>query len=158
MGLSILLLLLCLFFTPISAANLFTLVYKGCASQSFSNGGSAQTLATLSSSLTAKSASSKFYKTTSSSSMGQSISGLFQCRGDLSNKDCAACVQNLLPMLTSLCGNAVAARVQLNGCYALYQVPDFWRIREWFGFGWPGFSFFGEIGSGSLVKFWFCFW
>ncbi|ONK57323.1 uncharacterized protein A4U43_C10F18890 [Asparagus officinalis] len=129
MGLSILLLLLLsLLFTPISAANLFTLVYKGCASQSFSNGGSAQTLATLSSSLTAKSASSKFYKTTSSSSAGQSISGLFQCRGDLSNKDCAACVQNLLPMLSSLCGNAVAARVQLNGCYALYQVSGFPQI------------------------------
>ncbi|XP_074558798.1 plasmodesmata-located protein 3-like [Curcuma longa] len=122
--------LLCL--SPLaSAGDLYNLVYKGCANQSLSGGGAAygQTLAAMSTSLTTQAASSKFYKTTASSSYGgQSLFGLFQCRGDLSNSDCSACVARLLPMWPSLCGASAAARVQLAGCYALYQVSGFPQI------------------------------
>ncbi|ONK57372.1 uncharacterized protein A4U43_C10F19410 [Asparagus officinalis] len=98
----------------------------GCASNGGGSRGPAsqQALSALSSALIAQSASSKFFKT-SSSSTGQQISGLFQCREDLSSSDCAACVQHLLPMWSSLCGSSVAARIQLTGCYALYQVSGF---------------------------------
>ncbi|CAL9154082.1 unnamed protein product [Musa hybrid cultivar] len=119
------------FLSPAAAGDLYNLVYKGCANQSFPGGAAAygQALAALSSSFATRAATSKFYKTTASSANGgQSLFGLFQCRGDLSSSDCSACVSRLLPMWPSLCGYAAAARVQLSGCYALYQVSGFPQI------------------------------
>ncbi|MQL94462.1 hypothetical protein Taro_027112 [Colocasia esculenta] len=114
-----------------SAADLYDLVYKGCANQSFPSGGlaSQQVLASLSSTLVTQSATGKFYKTTASVGGGQpSIFGLFQCRGDLSASDCAACVGRIPTMWSRLCGQAVAARVQLNGCVALYEISGFPQV------------------------------
>jgi hypothetical protein len=71
---------------PVSCADLYALIYKGCANQTFPGGGLPPTIAALSSALSAQSASAKFYKTSSSSASAPSTSvfGLFQCRGDLS--------------------------------------------------------------------------
>lgn len=113
------------------AANLYDLVYKGCANQTFPSGGlaSQQALSSLSSTLASQSATAKFYKTTASAGGGQpSLFGLFQCRGDLSASDCAACVGRIPTMWGRLCGLAVAARVQLTGCYALYEVSGFPQV------------------------------
>ncbi|RWW27766.1 hypothetical protein GW17_00007793, partial [Ensete ventricosum] len=111
---------------PAVAGDLCSLVYKGCANQTLSG---MQPIAALSSALTARAATAKFYKTTASSAGGgQPLLGLFQCRGDLSSSDCSACVGCVLPMWTSLCGPAAATRIQLNGCYALYQVSGFPQV------------------------------
>ncbi|KAJ6851992.1 cysteine-rich repeat secretory protein 11-like [Iris pallida] len=129
MGIPKALLLLFLFFFlfQISApADVYSLVYKGCASSG--NAVSPPAVAALSSALLAQSSSSRFFKTTSSPSSGQSIFGLFQCRGDLSNADCSSCLGRLLPKWSSLCGPSAAARVQLAGCYALYQVSGFPQV------------------------------
>uniref|UniRef100_A0A1D1Y257 Cysteine-rich repeat secretory protein 11 n=1 Tax=Anthurium amnicola TaxID=1678845 RepID=A0A1D1Y257_9ARAE len=123
---------LALLLAPTSAADLYELVYKGCANQTFPSGGLTyqQALASLSSTLIAQSATSKFYKTTASAAgAGQaSLSGLFQCRGDLGSSDCASCVRRIPAMWASLCGLAVAARVQLNGCYGLYEISGFRQV------------------------------
>ncbi|PKA52103.1 Cysteine-rich repeat secretory protein 3 [Apostasia shenzhenica] len=115
-----------------SAASIYDLVYKGCANQQFPGagaGGSQQILAALSSSLISQSSVTKFYKTTTaSSSSGQPIFGLFQCRGDLSSSDCSACIAKAVPMWSSICGATVAARVQLAGCYALYEISGFPQV------------------------------
>ncbi|RWW73317.1 hypothetical protein BHE74_00018830 [Ensete ventricosum] len=122
-----------LFLFPAVAGDLYSLVYKGCANQTLSGNSAAyvQPLAALSSALTARAASAKFYKTTTTSSAGggRPLFGLFQCRGDLPPSDCSACVGRVLFMWTSLCGTtAAAARVQLNGCYALYQSSGFPQV------------------------------
>ncbi|KAH7691007.1 Gnk2-homologous domain-containing protein [Dioscorea alata] len=111
------------------AADLYSLIYKGCANGSLGGGAATQqAIASISSSLITQSSSSKFYKTSTSSS-GQSLSGLYQCRGDLSGSDCAACINRVIPMWSSLCGPmAAAARVQLTGCYALYQAAGFPQV------------------------------
>ncbi|KAG0486232.1 hypothetical protein HPP92_008327 [Vanilla planifolia] len=112
-----------------NAASIYDLIYKGCANQQFPGGGGAQqTLASLSSTLISQSAATTFYKTTTSSSSGQPIFGLFQCRGDLSASDCSACVAKAIPQWSSLCGSAVAARIQLAGCYALYEISGFPQV------------------------------
>ncbi|KAG1354024.1 plasmodesmata-located protein 2 [Cocos nucifera] len=118
------------FISPAPAADLYALVYKGCANQTFGGGAaSQQALITLTSSLTAHAATAKFYKTSSSSSAGgQALFGLYQCRGDLSPSDCSACVGRAVSMWSYLCGLAVAARVHLTGCYALYQVSGFPQV------------------------------
>ncbi|XP_015168149.1 cysteine-rich repeat secretory protein 3-like isoform X1 [Solanum tuberosum] len=106
------------------------LIYKGCAKQDLSDpsGVYSQALSSLFGTLVSQSSKSKFYKTSTGS--GQStISGLFQCRGDLSNVDCYKCVSGLPILIDKLCGSKpVAARIQLYGCYMLYEVAGFPQI------------------------------
>ncbi|KAK2643752.1 hypothetical protein Ddye_018947 [Dipteronia dyeriana] len=119
------------FFTNLteSATDYSTLVYKGCAKQTFQDpsGLYSQALSALFGSLVSQSTKTKFYKTTSGT--GQtSITGIFQCRGDLSNNDCYNCVSKLPVLSDKLCGKTIASRVQLLGCYILYEVAGFSQI------------------------------
>ncbi|CAL5208084.1 unnamed protein product [Lathyrus oleraceus] len=112
-----------------SSSDYTTLIYKGCSKETFTdpNGLYSQTLSTLFGSLVSQSTKTKFYKTTSGSGQN-SITGLFQCRGDLTNSDCYNCV-NKLPILSNkLCGKTIAARIQLLGCYLLYEVVGYVQI------------------------------
>ncbi|PWA98983.1 Gnk2-homologous domain-containing protein [Artemisia annua] len=105
------------------------LVYKGCAKQPLSDptGVYSSALSAIFGTLIQQSSKSKFYKTTSGA--GQtSVSGLFQCRGDLSNVECYTCVSRLPILMDKLCGKTVAARIQLLGCYMLYEVSGFAQI------------------------------
>ncbi|XP_078173831.1 plasmodesmata-located protein 3-like [Carex rostrata] len=116
--------------TPIAGASNSDLVYKGCSNQTSANTGITSAISAVATSLTTQSASSKFYKTTSSNSGGGgAVFGLFQCRGDLNPSDCSTCVSQALPMWAQLCGpTAAAARVQLTGCLALYQIQGFPQV------------------------------
>ncbi|GAB2217789.1 hypothetical protein Drorol1_Dr00001001 [Drosera rotundifolia] len=105
------------------------LVYKGCSKQDFSdpNGVYSQALAALFGSLVQQSSKSNFYKTTSTA--GQTtISGLYQCRGDLTGGSCYSCVSKMPLLVGQLCGNVIAARVQLLGCYFLYEFSGFPQV------------------------------
>ncbi|PIM99599.1 hypothetical protein CDL12_27904 [Handroanthus impetiginosus] len=117
--------------TPLSksADDNTKIVYKGCAKQSLSDptGVYSQALSSLFGTLIAQSSKAKFFKTTSGS--GQTtITGLFQCRGDLSNVDCYTCVSKLPILIDKLCGRPIAARMHLFGCYMLYEVAGFTQI------------------------------
>ncbi|KAJ4870630.1 Cysteine-rich repeat secretory protein 3 [Raphanus sativus] len=61
-----------------------TLIYKGCAKQQFSDpsGLYSQALSAMFGSLVTQSTKTRFYKTTTGTSQ-TTITGLFQCRGDL---------------------------------------------------------------------------
>ncbi|KAF7837421.1 Cysteine-rich repeat secretory protein 3 [Senna tora] len=112
-----------------SSSDYTTLVYKGCSKETFTdpNGFYSQSLSALFGSLVSQSTKAKFYKATAGN--GQTaITGLFQCRGDLSNSDCYNCVSRLPVLSNKLCGKTVAARVQLLGCYMLYEVSGFAQI------------------------------
>ncbi|KAK9289325.1 hypothetical protein L1049_007480 [Liquidambar formosana] len=88
---------------------------------------SKEALSALYGSLVSESFKTKFYKTTTGG--GQTtISGLFQCRGDLSNVDGYSCVSKLPQTFDQLCGKTVATRIQLFGCYILYEVAGFAQI------------------------------
>ncbi|XP_027367057.1 cysteine-rich repeat secretory protein 3-like isoform X2 [Abrus precatorius] len=112
-----------------SASDFTTLVYKGCSKETFTdpNGVYSQALSALFGSLVSQSTKGKFFKATTGS--GQTtITGLFQCRGDLTNSDCYNCVSRLPVLSDKLCGKTIAARVQLLGCYMLYEVAGFAQI------------------------------
>ncbi|KAL7084336.1 hypothetical protein ACP275_14G218300 [Erythranthe tilingii] len=114
-----------------AAEDYTSLVFKGCADQNFHdfNGMYKQTLETLLDDLTSKSSAVKFYKATSGDGGGSSaINGLFQCRGDLSNDDCYRCMKRAPEMASKLCGEALAARVQLSGCYLRYEISGFRQV------------------------------
>jgi hypothetical protein len=116
---------------PVSCADIYALIYKGCANQSFPGGAVPPTVPALASTLSAQSSSAKFFKTSSSPSAAASstsVFGLFQCRGDLSASDCASCVSRATSAWSNVCGASVAARVQLAGCLALYEVSGFPQV------------------------------
>ncbi|KAL2236397.1 cysteine-rich repeat secretory protein 3-like isoform X1 [Sesamum indicum] len=109
-----------------SASASTNLVFKGCADQNLDNfnGFYKQTLQNLLDTLSSKSSAAKFYNATSGDG-SSAIDGLFQCRGDLSNDDCNNCVERAQALAQKLCGQAVAARVQLNACYLRYEISGF---------------------------------
>ncbi|CAH9091788.1 unnamed protein product [Cuscuta epithymum] len=112
-----------------SESDYTSLIYKGCAKQELSDpsGVYSQALSTLYGSLIAQSSKTKFFKA-STGSNPSTVTGLFQCRGDLSNVDCYNCVNRLPILIDKLCGRPMAARIQLFGCYMLYEVSGFPQI------------------------------
>ncbi|KZV34023.1 cysteine-rich repeat secretory protein 3-like [Dorcoceras hygrometricum] len=112
-----------------SADDYTSLVYKGCANQPLSDpsGVYSQAISSLYGTLIAQSSKARFFKTAAGTSQS-TINGLFQCRGDLSNVDCYNCVSGLPVLIDKLCGKAIAARVQLSGCYMLYEVAGFQQV------------------------------
>ncbi|KAK3200786.1 hypothetical protein Dsin_024201 [Dipteronia sinensis] len=111
------------------------LVYKNCTSQQkftgLSHESHSQALSILFQELLPQSSQSRFSKATAGGD-NNAVSGLFQCRGDLTNRDCYECVNTLPEILSkNLCTNKdVAARIQLNGCYFHYETDEF--IEETF--------------------------
>ncbi|KAK4273677.1 hypothetical protein QN277_017021 [Acacia crassicarpa] len=113
----------------ISAADFTDLVYKGCADQKFQDpsGIYSQNLKSLVATLVAQSAQKVFASTTSGDGQN-AIRGLYQGRGDLSNSNCYKCVSKIPDMLDKLCGQVVAVRIQLNGCYLRYEIVEFKQV------------------------------
>ncbi|KAJ9547913.1 hypothetical protein OSB04_020456 [Centaurea solstitialis] len=114
-----------------TTSGLTNLIYKGCANQNFQDSSSSENLKSLYENLVSQSSITNFFKTTSAGdgndqSTATSITGLYQCRGDLSNGDCNTCVKKLPEMMKKLCNvDTIAARVQLGGCYLRYEVIGF---------------------------------
>ncbi|KAL0459360.1 UNVERIFIED_CONTAM: Plasmodesmata-located protein 3 [Sesamum latifolium] len=125
-------LILSLFSILCSSSDNSNLVFKGCADQNFQdfNGIYKQALRGLLDGLVSQSSAAKFYKTTSGDgpSSSSAINGLFQCRGDLSSGECNSCVKRTPGLAQKLCGEAIAARVQLNGCYLRYEIAGFRQV------------------------------
>ncbi|WCJ38204.1 plasmodesmata-located protein 1 [Euphorbia peplus] len=118
-----------MFVVPTKAADYTNLVFKGCANQKFQDpsGIYSQNLKNLMQSLVSQS-SAKSYAATSSGDGQTAISGLFQCRGDLTNSQCYTCVSKIPNLVNKLCGEVVAVRVQLSGCYLSYEVAGFKQV------------------------------
>ncbi|KAF3943419.1 hypothetical protein CMV_030022 [Castanea mollissima] len=103
------------------------LVYKGCAKQNFPDPIYSQNLKTLLSSLVSQASQKTFYTTTSGDGQN-AMMGLYQCRGDLTLPNCYSCVNTIISRADKLCGKAVAARIQLSGCYLRYEVVGFKQV------------------------------
>ncbi|XP_041016688.1 plasmodesmata-located protein 2-like [Juglans microcarpa x Juglans regia] len=103
-----------------------TLVYKNCESQTSTDPTKSytETLSALFHELLAHSSQSKFFKAVELYNE-MAISGLFQCRGDISDEECYDCVNALSQISNSLCSQSMAARVQLLGCYTHYEADGF---------------------------------
>ncbi|KAJ6360028.1 hypothetical protein OIU77_004104 [Salix suchowensis] len=97
-----------------------TLVYKKCSNRSDSTESHSQTLSSLFQELLPRSSTFRFNKTTAGDE-NIGISAFFQCRNDLSNDECYHCVNTIPRVSNSLCKQALAARVHLDGCYLKYE-------------------------------------
>ncbi|GMJ00747.1 plasmodesmata-located protein 1, PLASMODESMATA-LOCATED PROTEIN 1A [Hibiscus trionum] len=114
-----------------TAADFTNLVFKGCADQKFQDptGVYSQNLKTLLQTLVSQS-SRRTFSTAASGEGANAITGLYQCRGDLTTSQCYSCVSKTPELSDKLCGKAVAARVQLSGCYLRYEVAGFKQVPE----------------------------
>ncbi|XP_039048123.1 plasmodesmata-located protein 1-like [Hibiscus syriacus] len=120
------------YFSHVSTAADYTnLVFKGCADQKFQDpsGIYSQNLKTLMQTLVSQSSHTTFSTATSGGGANE-ISGLYQCRGDVTTSQCYGCVSKIPELSDKLCGGAVAARVQLSGCYLRYEVAGFKQVPE----------------------------
>ncbi|KAF5784878.1 putative Gnk2-like domain-containing protein [Helianthus annuus] len=108
-----------------SSVDLTKFIYKGCANQKFQDpsGISSQNLQSLYQTLITQSSSTNFFNTTTGNNqLTTSVTGLYQCRGDLPNSDCNTCVKKIPQTIQKVCGgDTIAARVQLDGCYLRYE-------------------------------------
>ncbi|CAI9303462.1 unnamed protein product [Lactuca saligna] len=123
------LLVLSIYSSTSSYADLTTFVYKGCANEKFQDGYgiSSQNLKSLYSNLISQSSTTNFYNTTTENAqLTTSITGVYQCRGDLSNSDCNTCIKKIPERIEKVCGgDTIAAIFQLDGCYMRYEVVGF---------------------------------
>ncbi|KAJ8749097.1 hypothetical protein K2173_013704 [Erythroxylum novogranatense] len=126
-----LIIILVAFVSHANCADFINLVYKGCADQKFQDpsGIYSQNLQNLFNTLVSQSSQKNFSTATSGDSQA-AISGLYQCRGDLTITQCYTCVSKISESVEKLCGKVVAARVQLNGCYLKYEVVGFKQVSE----------------------------
>lgn len=53
------------------------------------------------------------------------VYGLYQCRGDLRVRDCAACVATAINQIAVLCPDTCGGSLQLDGCLLRYERFDF---------------------------------
>ncbi|XP_057807368.1 plasmodesmata-located protein 8 isoform X2 [Salvia miltiorrhiza] len=53
------------------------------------------------------------------------VFGLHQCRGDLSPRDCAACIAGAINQIAVLCPDTYGASLQLDACFLRYERADF---------------------------------
>ncbi|KAG4138839.1 hypothetical protein ERO13_D07G158000v2 [Gossypium hirsutum] len=114
-----------------TAADYTNLVFKGCADQKFQDpsGVYLQNLKNLMQDLVSQS-SQRTFSTAASGEDPNAINGLYQCRGDLSTSQCYSCVSKIPKISDKVCGKAVAARVQLSGCYLRYEIAGFKQVPE----------------------------
>lgn len=103
-------------------------VYKGCSEQKLGQQ-SSENLQTLLSSLVAASGQKTFAATTTGDGQN-AVTGVYQCRGDLSASDCYLCISKIPSKISKLCGDVAAARIQLNGCYLRYEVVGFRQVPQ----------------------------
>uniref|UniRef100_A0A7N0T7C6 Gnk2-homologous domain-containing protein n=1 Tax=Kalanchoe fedtschenkoi TaxID=63787 RepID=A0A7N0T7C6_KALFE len=124
-------LILTVFIQIAAAADYTAYVYKGCAQQSFPDPSDAYTatVTSLFNTLIPQSLNTSFASATAGQGPA-AISGLYQCRGDLKPTDCHDCVARLPALSAKFCGKAVAARVQLAGCYSQYEVAGFKQVAD----------------------------
>ncbi|KAJ9153057.1 hypothetical protein P3X46_026546 [Hevea brasiliensis] len=66
----------------------------------------------------------------SPSSSQDTLYGLFQCRGDLSNGDCARCVASAVSQLGTLCIDSCGGALQLDGCFVKYDNISFLGVED----------------------------
>ena len=106
-----------------------TFIYAGCSPSKYDPGtpfeGNLKSLLTSITSASPNGAYSSFTAGSNGTAGDGAAYGLYQCRGDLGNGDCAACVREALAQLNQVCPAAYAASLQLEGCYVRYDTSNF---------------------------------
>ncbi|KAL5553231.1 hypothetical protein UlMin_040632 [Ulmus minor] len=66
----------------------------------------------------------------STTSSKETLSGLFQCRGDLNSDACSRCVRQAVSQLGPLCLDSCGGALQLEGCFVKYDNATFLGVED----------------------------
>ncbi|KAL5216759.1 hypothetical protein ABZP36_008160 [Zizania latifolia] len=106
-----------------------TFIYAGCSPSKYQPGtpfeGNLDSLFTSFVSSAPNGGYNSFTAGSNGTGDGAAAYGLYQCRGDLGNDDCAACVRDAVMQINQVCASAYAASLQLEGCYVRYDSSNF---------------------------------
>ncbi|XP_020586102.1 cysteine-rich repeat secretory protein 12-like [Phalaenopsis equestris] len=122
------LLLLLLSSTTTFSGDPTTTIYSTCSKSQYPPNSPYQS--NLNSLLSSLSAASSFTLYSQFSTSSPSISGLFQCHGDLSIPRCSACLRSAISLLPSLCPSSSSSSIQLHGCYLRYGSDSFIGLAD----------------------------
>ncbi|RWR75063.1 Gnk2 domain-containing protein [Cinnamomum micranthum f. kanehirae] len=107
-------------------------VYGGCSEIKFENESPFES--NLDSLLTSilNSATFSLYNnfTISSPEPHPTLYGLYQCRGDISTADCAACVKDAVSQLPHYCFHSCGGTLQLDACHVRYSNESFLGVPD----------------------------
>ncbi|KAK4805000.1 hypothetical protein SAY86_004817 [Trapa natans] len=122
------------FFLPVSSysGTLDDFVYGGCSHQKYYPGSPYESnLDSLLTSIVNSAAFSSYSNfTAAGASPMDAIYGMYQCRGDLPELDCAACVSHAVIRTRALCPGTCGAAAQLEGCYVKYDNSTFLGVED----------------------------
>ncbi|KAJ8440030.1 hypothetical protein Cgig2_020518 [Carnegiea gigantea] len=119
--------------TATLSSPLTSFVYGGCSHLKYTSDEAAAYKANLNALLTSlvnSATYSSYNHLTIHGGEGSSIHGLYQCRGDLSMPDCAACVSYSAARLAGFCPGSCGAAIQLLGCFLKYDNDSFVGIED----------------------------
>ncbi|KAF7002782.1 hypothetical protein CFC21_018217 [Triticum aestivum] len=109
-----------------TGADTGTFIYAGCSPSKYQPGTPYEgNLKSLLASITSAAPNAAYSSFANGTGDGAAAYGLYQCRGDLGNAECAACVRDALAQLNQVCPGAYAASLQLEGCYVRYDGANF---------------------------------
>ncbi|XP_022942019.1 cysteine-rich repeat secretory protein 12-like [Cucurbita moschata] len=107
-------------------------VYGGCSQSKYTPGSTIES--NINSLLTSLLTSSSFTLytnfTVAGAGAGDTVYGLFQCRGDLKNVACGKCVTHAVAQLGSICLDACGGALQLEGCFVKYDNVSFLGVED----------------------------
>ncbi|GKV11182.1 hypothetical protein SLEP1_g22455 [Rubroshorea leprosula] len=118
--------------TSLSNSATDTFVYGGCSQMKYAQGSPYEVGVD---SLLTSLVNSAMYTTYNNftipgSSQQDTIYGLFQCRGDLSNNDCGRCVARAVSQVGTLCLDSTGGALQLEGCLVKYDKNAFLGVED----------------------------
>ncbi|XVF43577.1 hypothetical protein PTKIN_Ptkin02bG0050900 [Pterospermum kingtungense] len=130
----LLLLVISMFFITPSNSATETFVFGGCSQLKFTSGSPYEyNVNSILSSLVNSAMFSSYNNFTmpaGSANSQDTVYGLFQCRGDLSNGYCGRCVAKAVSQLGTLCLDSTGGALQLEGCFVKYDNTTFLGVED----------------------------
>ncbi|CAJ1936807.1 unnamed protein product [Sphenostylis stenocarpa] len=116
--------------TPSSSA-IDTFIFGGCSQPKYTPGSPYEnTVNSLLTSLVNSASFTNYNNFTVAAASSNTVYGLFQCRGDLSNDQCSRCVARAVTQLGTLCFASCGAALQLEGCFVKYDNATFVGVED----------------------------
>ncbi|XVE91965.1 hypothetical protein REPUB_Repub01dG0056600 [Reevesia pubescens] len=130
----LLLVIISIFFVTPSSSATDTFVFGGCSQLKFTSGSpyeyNVNSILTSLVNSAMFTSYNNFTMPASGSTSQETVDGLFQCRGDLSNGDCGRCVAKAVSQLGTLCLDSTGGALQLEGCFVKYDNTTFLGVED----------------------------
>ncbi|GMH17820.1 hypothetical protein Nepgr_019661 [Nepenthes gracilis] len=114
-----------------TTASVDSFIYVGCTQQKYAPNSQYETdVDSILTSLVNSAMYTSFNKFTVGTGSSDLLYGLFQCRPNLQQSDCASCVAHSVSQLGALCVYSCGGALQLEGCLVKYDNNPFFGVED----------------------------